>query len=129
MAGAIFGEVLMMLEYHFSWQGQCLVKLQCHFSWQAQYLVNFRVIAGAPNVVIFHTKCVSKVGRGSSANGRVAADAFMVGSWSESSLQWQLRFRWLLSHLQLAFFSWQGQHLVQLTCCCRVTFCGKCNIW
>ena len=41
MAGAIFGEGHMMLECHFSWQGQCLVKLQCHFLWQAQHFVTF----------------------------------------------------------------------------------------
>ena len=45
---------------HISWQAQYLVKLECHFSWQAQHFVKFWEIAGAPNVVLFHTKCVSK---------------------------------------------------------------------
>ena len=44
-------------DIHFSWQAQCLVKLTCHFSWQAQYSVKFGMIAGAPNVVFFNTKC------------------------------------------------------------------------
>ena len=44
-------------ESDFSWQGQNLVKLHCHFSWQAQYLVKYGMIAGARNVVFFHTKC------------------------------------------------------------------------
>ena len=40
---------------------QYLVKWDCHFSWQAHHFVNFWEIAGAPNVVFFHTKCVSKI--------------------------------------------------------------------
>ena len=41
---------------HFSCQAQYLVKLECDFSWQAQHLVTFWEIAGARNVVFFHTK-------------------------------------------------------------------------
>ena len=39
VAGALVGEVLMMLQCHFSWQGQYLVRLQCQFSWQGQYFL------------------------------------------------------------------------------------------
>ena len=46
-------------ENDFSLQAQYLVKLECHFSWQAQHFVKFWEIAGARNVVFFHTKCVS----------------------------------------------------------------------
>ena len=49
-------------EIDFSWQAQYLVKLECHFSWQAQHFVKFWEIAGARNVVFFHTKpCASGV--------------------------------------------------------------------
>ena len=118
MAGAIFGEGHMMLECHFLWQGQCLVKLQCHFSWQAQYLVNFGVIAGAPNVVIFDTKCVSKAGRGSFANGRVVAEAFLLGSWSDHSRivpPMATTFQVVFVTSSTCIFSWQAQHLVKFT--------------
>ena len=47
-------------ENHFSWQAQHLVILECHFLWQAQYSVKFEEIAGARNVAIFNTKCVSE---------------------------------------------------------------------
>ena len=43
-------------EIHFAWQAQYLVKLECDFSWQAQHFVQFWEIAGARNVVFFHTK-------------------------------------------------------------------------
>ena len=66
-------------EIHFAWQAQYLVKLECYFSWQAQHLVTFWEIAGARNVVFFHTKCVSKVGRGRSPRRRVRDDDFMLG--------------------------------------------------
>ena len=68
---------------HFSCQAQYLVKLECDFSWQAQHLVAFWEIAGARNVVFFHTKCVSKMGRVRSPKRRVRDDDFMVGSWSD----------------------------------------------
>ena len=58
-------------EIHFAWQAQYLVKLECHFSWQAQHFVKFWGIAGARNVVFFHTKCVSKMGRVRSPKWRV----------------------------------------------------------
>ena len=61
-------------ETHFSWQAQCLVKLECHFSWQAQDFVKFWEIAGAGEIVFFHTKCVSKVGRVRSPKRRVRDD-------------------------------------------------------
>ena len=56
-------------EIHFAWHAQYLVKLECDFSWQAQQFVTFWEIAGARNVVIFHTKCVSKMGQVSEAAG------------------------------------------------------------
>ena len=70
-------------ENHFSWQAQHLVILECHFLWQAQYSVNFEEIAGARNVEIFHTKCVSEARKVTSANGRARDDEFMVGSCSD----------------------------------------------
>ena len=70
-------------ENHFSWQAQHLVPLECHFLWQAQYSVKFEEIAGARNVVIFNTKCVSEARKVTSANGRVRDDEFMVGSCSD----------------------------------------------
>ena len=66
-------------EIHFAWQAQYLVKLECHFSWQAQHFVQFWEIAGAPNVVFFHTKCVSKMGRVRSPKRRVRDDDFILG--------------------------------------------------
>ena len=87
-------------EIHFAWQAQYLVKLECHFSWQAQHLVTFWEIAGARNVVFFHTKCVSKIGRVRSPRRRVRGDDFVFGSCSdypriilESSLYWRKQFR------------------------------------
>ena len=38
MAGEVLGEVGVMLELRFSWQGQYLVMSGCHFSWQGQAL-------------------------------------------------------------------------------------------
>ena len=66
-------------EIHFAWQAQYLVKLECDFSWQAQHFVQFWEIAGARNVVFFHTKCVSKMGRVRSPKRRVRDDDFMLG--------------------------------------------------
>ena len=71
-------------EIHFAWQAQYLVKLECHFSWQGQHFVKFWEIAGARNVVFFHTKCVSKMGRVRSPKRRVRDDDFMLGLSSES---------------------------------------------
>ena len=72
---------------------------ECHFSWQAQYSVKFEKIAGARNVVIFNTKCVSEARKVTSANGRVRDDEFMLGSCSdhvrimvESAAHWNWRF-------------------------------------
>ena len=90
---------LVMSECHFSWQAQYLVMSECHFSWQAQYSVKFEKIAGARNVVIFNTKCVSEARKVTSANGRVRDDEFMLGSCSdhvrimvESAAHWNWRF-------------------------------------
>ena len=66
-----------------SWQAQYLVKLECHFSWQAQHFVKFWEIAGARNVVFFHTKCVSKMGRVRSPKRPVRHDDFMLGLSSD----------------------------------------------
>ena len=66
-------------EMHFAWQAQYLVKLECDFSWQGQHFVKFGLIAGAPNVVFFHTKCASKMGRVRSPKRRVRDDDFMLG--------------------------------------------------
>ena len=52
-------------------------------SWQAQHFVKFWEIAGARNVVFFHTKCVSKMGRVRSPKRRVRDDDFMVGLCSD----------------------------------------------
>ena len=86
-------------EIHFAWQAQYLMKLECHFSWQAQHLVTFWEIAGTRNVVFFHTKCVSKMGRVRSPKRRVRDDDFMLGLCSdyvrnlfESSFYWRKHF-------------------------------------
>ena len=71
-------------EIHFAWQAQYLVKLECDFSWQVQHFVQFWEIAGARNVVFFHTKCVSKMGRVRSPKRRVRDDDCMLGLSSES---------------------------------------------
>ena len=86
MSGCHFSwhaQYLVMSACHFLWQAQYLVKFECHFSWQAQYSVKFGMIAGARNVVIFHTKCVSEARKVTSANGRVRDDEFMLGSCSD----------------------------------------------
>ena len=70
-------------EIHFSCQGQYSEKLECDFSWQAQHFVQFWEIAGARNVVFFHTKCASKMGRVRSPKRRVRDDDFMLGSCSD----------------------------------------------
>ena len=70
-------------ENHSSWQAQYLVILECHVLRQAQYSVKFEEIAGARNVVIFNTKCVSEARKVTSANGRVRDDEFMLGSCSD----------------------------------------------
>ena len=59
------------------------MKLECKFSWQAQHFVQFWEIAGARNVVFFHTKCVSKMGRVRSPKRRVRDNDFIVGLSSE----------------------------------------------
>ena len=81
--------------HHFSWQEQYLVMSECHFSWQAQYSVKFEKIAGARNVVIFNTKCVSEARKVTSANGRVRDDEFMLGSCSD--------------HVRIMFGSWSNR--------------------
>ena len=93
------------------------MKLECDFSWQAQHLVKFWEIAGARNVVFFHTRCVSKVGRGRSPRRRVRDDDFMVGLSSDyprivfilaEAIQ---RVSNAILNLQI---SWQAQYLVRL---------------
>ena len=108
-------------EIHFAWQAQYLVKLECHFSWQAQHLVTFWEIAGTRNVVFFHTKCVSKMGRVRSPKRRVGDDDCILRLSSESA-----RIVFLLAealhgvsaeilNLQI---SWQAQYLVRLEADC-----------
>ena len=87
-------------EIHFAWQALYLVKVECHFSWQAQHFVKFWEMAGALNVVFFHTKCVSKMRRVRSPKRRVRDDDFMFGLSSdhgriilESSFYWRKQFR------------------------------------
>ena len=87
-------------EIHFSWQAQYLVKLECDFSWQAQHVVTFWEIAGAPHVVFFNYKIVSKIGGVRSPKRRVRDDDFILGSCSdhariilESSLYWRKQFK------------------------------------
>ena len=62
-------------DIHFAWQVQYLVRLEGDFSWQA----TFWEIAGARNVVFFHTKCVSRMGRVRSPKRRVRDDDFILG--------------------------------------------------
>ena len=85
-------------EIHFLRQAQYLVKLECHFSWQAQHFVKFWEIAGARNVVFFHTNCVCKMRRVRSPKRRARDDDFIFGLSSdharmvvESSLYWRKR--------------------------------------
>ena len=70
-------------EIHFAWQAQYLVKFEGDFSWQAQHFVTFWEIAGARNVVFFHTKCVSGMGRVRSPKRRVRDNDFMLGLSSD----------------------------------------------
>ena len=70
-------------ECHDSWQAHYLVMLEFHFSWQeAAFGEVLGHIAGARNALLLQTKCVSEVGKISSANGRVADVHFRVGSFS-----------------------------------------------
>ena len=61
------------------WQVRYLVNLEGDFSWQAQHFVTFWEIAGAQNVVFFHTKLVSRMGRVRSQKRRVRDDDFLFG--------------------------------------------------
>ena len=67
----------------FAWQAQYLVKLEWQFSWQAPHFVKFSEIAGARNVVFFHTKCVSKMRRERSPKRQVRDDDFNLGLSSD----------------------------------------------
>ena len=90
-------------EIHFSWQAQYLVRLERAFSWQAQQFVTFWEIARVRNVVFFHTKCVSRMGRVRSPKRRVRDDDFLFGylrimlgissNILESSFFWRKHFR------------------------------------
>ena len=104
-------------ELHFAWQAQYLVKLDCDFSWQGQHFVQFWEIAGARNVVFFHTKCVSKMGRVRSPKRRVRDDDFLFGLCSDYP-----RIVFLLAEALQALspeilslkISWQAQYFVSL---------------
>ena len=119
-------------EIHFAWQAQYLVKLGCDFSWQAQHFVQFWEIAGARDVVFFHTKCVSKMRRVRSPKRRVRDDDFIVRLSSDyRRIMFGLcsecrRIVFLLAeairgvsaeilNLQI---SWQAQYLVRLEADC-----------
>ena len=77
---------------NFSLQAQYLAKLECHFLWQAQHFVKFWEIAGAPNVVLFHTKCVSKMGRVRSPKRRVRDDDFIFAQIIGLRFSWQAQY-------------------------------------
>ena len=70
---------------------------EIHFAWQAQqFVVTFWEIGGVRNVTIFHTKCVSKMGRVRSPKRRVRDDDFIVGYRRiilESSFFWRRHFK------------------------------------
>ena len=53
------------------------------FRGRCSIFVKFQEIAGARNVVFFHTKCVSKMGRVRSPKRRVRDDDFILGSCSD----------------------------------------------
>ena len=78
-------------EIHFAWQVQYLVDLECHFSWQAQHFVKFWEIAGARNVVFFHTRCVSHTGQVRSPKRRVRDDDLIFGLCSDILGSWSNR--------------------------------------
>ena len=92
------------------------MKLERDFSWQAQHFVQFWEIAGARNVVFFHTKCVSKMGRVRSPKRRVRDDDFILGSWSDYprivfiSAEAIQRVSAAILNLKI---SWQAQYLLR----------------
>ena len=100
--------------------------LNCHFSWQAQYSVKFGMIAGARNVVFFNRKCSWRARKVTSVARRVAADGFLLGSFSDHSrigpaleMTFQLFSRNFCKILE-SHFAWQAQYLVSLDndiCC------------
>ena len=107
---------LVMLNCHFAWQAQYLVMLNCHFSWQAQYSVKFGMIAGARNVVFFNRKCSWRARKVTSVARRVAADGFLLGSFSDHSrigpaleMTFQLFSRNFFEMLE-SHFAWQAQY-------------------
>ena len=117
-------------ESHFAWQAQYLVKFECHFSWQAQYSVKFGMIAGARNVVFFHTKCSWWAWKVTSVARRVADWRFhgriILGSCSDHSrigraLEMTFHpFSANFFEILDGHFSWQAQYLVSLdydACC------------
>ena len=88
--------------------------------------MKFEQIAGARNVVIFNTKCVSEARKVTSANGRVRDDEFMLGSWSDHGrIGRALELTLQLSSANFSLilecnFAWQAQYLVRLegdACC------------
>ena len=107
-----------------------MVKFMCHFSWQAQHVVNFRMIAGAGNVVIFNRICSWRVRKVALAARRVAVCVFWVGTVSERSrigraLEMQLQlFSVNFSKIWKCNFAWQAQYLVRLQGdACRSAHC------
>ena len=87
---------------------QYLVDLECHFSWQAQHFVKFWEIAGARNVVFFHTKCVSKMRRVRSPKRRVrifglSSNRLYIGGSNSGIARSNLEIR----------ISWQAHYLVR----------------
>ena len=97
VAGAIFGEVGVSLFV----AGAIFGEVGVTFSWQSQHFVKFWEIAGAPNVVFFHAKCVSKMGRVRWRKRRAQCEMTILCSdmfgyvriMLESSLYWRKQFR------------------------------------
>ena len=129
LAGAVFGEVgrwlclLCALEMtlHF-WRRSLMtfilvfvVRLEGDFSWQAQQFVTFWEIAGAPNVVFFRRKCVSRMGRVRSPKRRVQDDDFILGHRRIilGYFYWRKHSDTFIWNLRLKIF-WQAQYLVRL---------------
>ena len=90
--------------------------LNCHFSWQAQYSVKFGMIAGAGNVVFFNRKCAWRARKVTSVARRVAADGFLLGSFSDHSrigpaleMTFQMFSRNFFEMLE-SHFAWQAQY-------------------
>ena len=79
MAGAAFGDVGVSLFVAGAVFGDVGVSLFVAGAVFGEIWVDSR----SANVVIFNTKCVSEARKGTSANGRVRDDEFMLGSGSD----------------------------------------------